>query len=86
LDETANDKKLAPPEGPLKLFPNGDALDRKIISLALPAILNLMIIPLVGIVDFFWVALHKKPKPVLKQIYFFYSPNLPKANFRRFRE
>jgi len=33
----------------------GDALDRQISKLTLPAVLNLMIIPMVGIVDMMWV-------------------------------
>jgi Na+-driven multidrug efflux pump len=33
----------------------GDALDKRILQLALPAILNNMIIPLVGAADTFWV-------------------------------
>jgi hypothetical protein len=37
------------------LWPCGDALDAKIGKLAVPAILNLLVIPLVGIVDMMWV-------------------------------
>jgi len=37
------------------LWPCGDALDLKISKLAVPAILNLLILPLVGIVDMMWV-------------------------------
>ena len=33
----------------------GDALDRQISKLTLPAVLNLLIIPMVGIVDMMWV-------------------------------
>jgi Na+-driven multidrug efflux pump len=35
--------------------PAGDALDRQISKLTLPAVLNLLIIPMVGIVDMMWV-------------------------------
>lgn len=38
-----------------KLWPCNDELDRKILGLAGPAVLNLAIVPLVGIVDTFWV-------------------------------
>ena len=37
------------------MWPNGDALDRKIGKLTVPAILNLLVLPLVGIVDTIWV-------------------------------
>ena len=36
-------------------WPCGDAFDRRVAELALPAMLNFMIIPLVGAVDTFWV-------------------------------
>ena len=36
-------------------FPCGDELDQKIVKLALPAVANFMILPLVGAVDTFWV-------------------------------
>lgn len=36
-------------------WPCGDELDKKIIQLAIPAILNFAIVPLVGAVDTFWV-------------------------------
>lgn len=43
-------------EAPIpKLFPCNDKLDRQIGTLALPAILNLAILPLVGAADTFWV-------------------------------
>ena len=38
-----------------RIFPCGDALDRKIIDIALPAVANFMILPLVGAVDTLWV-------------------------------
>lgn len=37
------------------IWPCGDALDKKIGLLAIPAILNFMVIPLVGAVDTYWV-------------------------------
>jgi hypothetical protein len=36
-------------------WPSNDALDRKLIAIALPCILNYAINPLVGAVDLFWV-------------------------------
>lgn len=50
--------KLAPagqPQRPWRLWPCGDQLDRKIMGLALPAMLNLAIFPLAGAVDLYWV-------------------------------
>jgi len=40
---------------PLGPFPCGDAFDRRVLTLALPAIVNFAILPLVGAVDTFWV-------------------------------
>lgn len=40
---------------PLGVFPCGDAFDRRVLTLALPAIVNFAILPLVGAVDTFWV-------------------------------
>ena len=37
------------------LWPKGDALDGAIWKIALPAMLNLAILPLVGAVDTFWI-------------------------------
>ena len=39
----------------INLFPCGDEMDQKIIKLALPALLNFAIFPLVGAADTFWV-------------------------------
>jgi len=39
----------------VRRFPCGDELDRKIIKISLPAILNFAINPLVGAIDLFWV-------------------------------
>jgi len=36
-------------------WPRGDDLDKRIISLTIPGILNLMLLPLVGLVDTYWV-------------------------------
>ena len=38
-----------------KTLPCGDELDKRILTLALPAVANFMILPLVGAVDTFWV-------------------------------
>lgn len=52
---------LVKPEKPttsdenFKLWPCGDALDKKIVDLTLPAIVNFAIFPLVGAADTFWV-------------------------------
>lgn len=43
------------------VWPRGDALDKKIAALALPAVLNLLILPLVGIVDTMWVGRMREP-------------------------
>jgi putative MATE family efflux protein len=40
---------------PPRLWPCGDDLDKNIFSLALPAVANFAIVPLVGAVDTFWV-------------------------------
>ena len=40
---------------PIPSFPNGDKLDKQILTMALPALLNFLIIPLVGAADTFWV-------------------------------
>jgi putative MATE family efflux protein len=40
---------------PIKVWPCGDQLDKRIMQLALPAYLNLAILPLVGAADTFWV-------------------------------
>lgn len=40
---------------PIKTLPCGDELDKRILSLAIPAVANFMILPLVGAVDTFWV-------------------------------
>jgi putative MATE family efflux protein len=39
----------------VKLWPCGDALDKRIVAIALPAIVNFALIPLVGAADTFWV-------------------------------
>eukprot|EP01041_Mallomonas_annulata_P001801 gene1801-3493_t len=39
----------------INMWPCGDDLDKRIIGLAMPAILNFAVIPLVGAVDTFWV-------------------------------
>ena len=45
-----------PPSSPkISLWPCGDELDKRILGLAVPAVLNFAIIPLVGVVDTFWV-------------------------------
>lgn len=46
------DQSIAGYENP---WPNGDALDRRILNIAMPATLNLAIVPLVGAADTFWV-------------------------------
>ena len=38
-----------------RVLPRGDALDKTITKLAVPAVLNFLILPLVGTVDTFWV-------------------------------
>jgi len=38
----------------ISVFPCGDELDKRILSLAVPATMNLAIVPLVGAVDTFW--------------------------------
>lgn len=37
------------------VFPRGDELDKRIFTLALPAVLNFALLPLVGAVDTFWI-------------------------------
>ena len=39
----------------VSLWPCGDDLDKKIMNLAIPALLNFAIVPLVGAADCFWV-------------------------------
>ena len=46
------------------VWPNGDALDRKIGKLTGPAILNLLVLPLVGIVDAIWVGRMKNAQAI----------------------
>lgn len=46
---------LAAPLQPISILPRGDHLDKQIIALFLPAILNFAIVPLVGAADTFWV-------------------------------
>lgn len=48
-EEITSQKPIIP------LYPCGDVLDRKILNLAIPAILNLMIIPLLGAVDMYFI-------------------------------
>ena len=43
--------------------PTGDALDKKIGTIAAPAVLNLLILPLVGIVDMMWIGRMKDGMP-----------------------
>ena len=45
------------PKEDIQLLPCADELDKKIFKLALPAILNLAILPLVGAADTFWVGI-----------------------------
>jgi len=45
---------------PKSALPCGDALDRRILTLAIPAVLNFAILPLVGAVDTFWVGRMKE--------------------------
>ena len=51
----SNPKTVPLPNNPIKVLPCGDELDKRIISLAVPAVANFMILPLVGAVDTFWV-------------------------------
>ena len=46
---------LPSPALPVPLWPCNDELDKKITKLAAPAVLNLLILPLVGIIDMMWV-------------------------------
>ena len=39
----------------IKILPCGDQLDMRILKLAVPAVCNFLILPLVGAVDTFWV-------------------------------
>lgn len=57
VDPLASDlpPSQAPTRRPWGLWPCGDLLDRKIMGLALPAMLNLAIFPLTGAVDIYWV-------------------------------
>jgi Na+-driven multidrug efflux pump len=43
------------PKVSLQLLPCNDLLDKRIVKLALPAVVNFMILPLVGAVDTYWV-------------------------------
>lgn len=43
------------PKVSLRLLPCNDLLDKRIVKLALPAVVNFMILPLVGAVDTYWV-------------------------------
>jgi len=45
----------APQTPPVKTFPCGDELDKRIGALALPAILNFLILPITQSVDLFWI-------------------------------
>ena len=40
---------------PARLLPCGDALDRRIMALSIPAVINFMILPLTNSVDLYWV-------------------------------
>ena len=40
---------------PTRILPCGDELDKRIVTLAIPAVANFLILPLVGAVDTFWV-------------------------------
>lgn len=46
---------LTPFDSKIGLLPCGDALDRRIFTLFIPAVLNYILIPLTGAVDCFWV-------------------------------
>ena len=48
-------------------FPCGDDLDKKIFSIAVPAVVNFMLLPLVGAVDTFWVGQMKEPLAIAGQ-------------------
>ena len=52
---SAASSSLPPPLPPLSKFPCGDALDRRIGSLALPAMLNFLILPITQSVDLFFI-------------------------------
>ena len=43
------------PAKPTRILPCGDELDKRIVTLAIPAVANFLILPLVGAVDTFWV-------------------------------
>ena len=56
LSVRGGDSTTAPAEKPIvKAWPCGDALDKKLIAIALPCIANFAINPLVGAVDLFWI-------------------------------
>ena len=44
-----------------QLWPCGDALDKRIARIAVPAALNLAVVPICGIVDTFWVGKMNDP-------------------------
>ena len=45
----------AQPSEAVKTWPCGDALDKKIVALAVPAIVNFLVLPITQAVDLFWV-------------------------------
>ena len=51
----SSDNSKYSPKGLSNTWPCGDELDKRILGLALPAMLNLAILPLVGAADTFWV-------------------------------
>lgn len=57
---TAAANSIGGKDSATKTFPCGDALDKRILTLALPAILNFAILPLVGAVDTYWVGRMKE--------------------------
>jgi Na+-driven multidrug efflux pump len=54
-DDAAAVAALSKKSEQVKAWPCGDALDRKLIKIALPCIANFAINPLVGAVDLFWI-------------------------------
>ena len=54
LDTTA-DLQAAVPPSPPGIFPCGDALDQRICKLAIPALLNFLILPVTGTIDLLYI-------------------------------
>jgi len=55
LSLRGGDSAVVPTKELVKAWPCGDALDKKLIKIALPCIANFAINPLVGAVDLFWI-------------------------------